>query len=64
MKKVLIIAYHFPPDSTIGAVRPAKFAKYLLELGWEPIIYTIEERYYEDYEYGRFKPALESAQKL
>jgi hypothetical protein len=29
MKRIFIIAYHFPPDAAVGAVRPAKFAKYL-----------------------------------
>jgi hypothetical protein len=58
MKKVLIISYHFPPDAAVGAVRPAKFAKYLPEFGWEPIIYTVKERYYESCDYSRFEPAL------
>ncbi|MEM2944605.1 MAG: hypothetical protein QW087_07695 [Methanomassiliicoccales archaeon] len=42
MKKVLICAFHFPPgigyDGIIGALRPAKFAKYLPSFGWEPYI--------------------------
>ena len=58
MKKVLIITYHFPPDAAVGAVRPAKFAKYLPEFGWEPFIYTVKERYYESCDYSRFEPAL------
>lgn len=58
MKKILVIAYHFPPDAAIGAVRPAKFAKYLPDFGWEPIIYTIKERFYERSDYDKFEPAL------
>jgi len=29
MRRILIIAYHFPPDAAVGALRPLKFAKYL-----------------------------------
>jgi glycosyltransferase involved in cell wall biosynthesis len=39
-KKVLIIAYYFPPRHTIGSVRPMGLAKYLPEYGWEPLIMT------------------------
>lgn len=41
-KKVLIISFTFPPDNSIGAVRSGKFAKYLPEFGWEPVVLTIE----------------------
>lgn len=40
MKKVLIIAYAFPPRTAIGAQRPYKLAKYLPSFGWEPVILT------------------------
>ncbi len=60
MKRVLIITYHFPPDAAIGAVRPAKFAKYLPEFGWEPIVCTLKQRYYDAYDFGKLEPALSS----
>lgn len=41
MKKVLIISYLFPPDSSIGSQRPYGLSKYLPEYGWEPIILTV-----------------------
>lgn len=41
-KKVLIIAYDFPPTCTSGVYRPLKFAKYLTEFGWQPIILTVK----------------------
>lgn len=44
-RKLLVIAYHFPPDATVGAVRPAKFAKYLRQLGWKPYVLTVCEKY-------------------
>jgi len=46
MRKILIVSYHFPPDASVGGMRPAKFAKYLPQFGWEPIILTVEERYH------------------
>jgi hypothetical protein len=58
MKKVLIIAYHFPPDAGIGAVRPAKFAKYLPEFGWEPIVYTLKKEYYEACDHSKLEEFL------
>jgi len=48
LKKVLIITYHFPPDAVVGSIRPAKFAKYLREFDWEPLILTVKERHYEN----------------
>jgi len=35
MKRLLMVAYMFPPIGGIGAQRPAKFARYLPEFGWE-----------------------------
>jgi len=46
MKKILILSYHFPPDAAVGAIRAAKFAKYLPEFGWEPYVLTVKPRYY------------------
>lgn len=40
MKKVLIIAYYFPPLGGGGVQRPLKFCKYLAEFGWKPIVLT------------------------
>jgi hypothetical protein len=42
MNKALLISYYFPPDNTIAAVRIGKFAKYLPEFGWEPLILTVD----------------------
>ena len=39
-KKVLIITYYWPPAGGPGVQRWLKFAKYLPEFGWKPIIYT------------------------
>jgi glycosyltransferase involved in cell wall biosynthesis len=46
MKKVLVVTCHFPPDASVGALRPQKFVKHLPELGWTPHVLTVEERYH------------------
>jgi len=40
LKKVLIITYYWPPSGGSGVQRWVKFAKYLRDFGWDPIIYT------------------------
>lgn len=45
-KKVLIITYYWPPCGGIGVLRCLKFAKYLRDYGWEPIIFTAEDAHY------------------
>ncbi|MGC8898355.1 MAG: glycosyltransferase family 4 protein [Bacteroidota bacterium] len=40
-KRVLVIAYYFPPMGLAGVQRTLKFVKYLPERGWEPIVLTI-----------------------
>ena len=42
MKRVLIVTYYWPPNGGSGVQRWLKFAKYLPEFGWEPIIFTPE----------------------
>jgi glycosyltransferase involved in cell wall biosynthesis len=42
LKKVLVIAYYWPPSAGSGVQRWLKFVKYLREFGWEPIVYTPE----------------------
>lgn len=46
MKKVLIITYYWPPSGGAGVQRWLKFAKYLPQFGWQPVIYTPENPEY------------------
>ena len=41
MKRVFIVSRAFPPTNASGAVRVGKFAKYLSQFDWEPVILTI-----------------------
>jgi hypothetical protein len=41
VKKVLIITYYWPPSGGAGVQRWLKFAKYLPQFGWEPVVLTV-----------------------
>jgi glycosyltransferase involved in cell wall biosynthesis len=41
-KKILIIAYYWPPSGGSGVQRWLKFVKYLPQTGWQPIVFTPE----------------------
>jgi len=41
-RRVLLIAYYFPPLLGGGTFRPLKFAKYLPQFGWDPIVLCAE----------------------
>ncbi len=43
LKKILFVSYYFPPLGGPGAIRPAKFCKYLPEFGWLPLVLTIKD---------------------
>jgi glycosyltransferase involved in cell wall biosynthesis len=46
--RVLIVAYHFPPQAgSSGLLRSLKFCRYLPEFGWLPTVLTIDPRAYE-----------------
>ena len=55
LKKVLIITYYWPPSGGISVHRCLKFAKYLREFGWEPIIYAPSNAHYPYTDEGTFK---------
>lgn len=48
MKKILILYPHFPPSNLAGVHRPRLFAQHLPSFGWNPIILTVHEKYYEE----------------
>lgn len=47
MKRVLIITYYWPPSGGSGVQRWVKFAKYLPETDWRPVIYAPENPSYQ-----------------
>jgi hypothetical protein len=48
MKKILIITPNYPPSNLAAVHRSRLFAQHLPSLGWEPIILTVHERFYEE----------------
>jgi len=50
-KKVLFIAYYFPPMGMGGVQRATKFVKYLPVFGWKPFVLTVKDVEYlaQDY---------------
>lgn len=40
MRRVLLIAYNYPPDPVAGSARPARFARYLPRYGYEAKVLT------------------------
>jgi hypothetical protein len=48
-RRVLMVAYHFPPlRGSSGVQRTLRFCRYLPEFGWTPLVLTTAERAYED----------------
>ena len=59
MKKILIISPHFPPSNLAGVHRSRLFAQHLPAFGWNPVVLTVHERYYEealDYDLAKLLP--------
>ena len=45
-RKVLVLAYRFPPQGGGGVQRTLKFVKYLPQQGWLPIVQTVGNPYW------------------
>ena len=43
MRRVLLIAFDFPPTQSIGVRRMLGFARNLPQYGWEPVVLTVDE---------------------
>jgi hypothetical protein len=48
LKRVAIVAGHFPPSNLAGVHRSRLWAQHLQEFGWEPIVVTTHWKYYEE----------------
>ncbi|MGB7060951.1 MAG: glycosyltransferase [Candidatus Zixiibacteriota bacterium] len=63
-KKVLILAYYFPPLGMGGVQRVAKFAKYLPLFGWKPYVVTVKEAEYPAKDYSLLEELPPEAQVI
>jgi hypothetical protein len=48
MPRILIISPHFPPSNLAAVHRSRLFAQHLPSFGWEPVILTVDDKYYEE----------------
>ncbi len=46
MKKILLVAYYFPPAGGAGVQRTVKFVKYLPDFNWQPEVLTVHKHYH------------------
>ncbi|HEY2547625.1 MAG TPA: glycosyltransferase [Candidatus Acidoferrum sp.] len=61
MKKVLIVAYHFPPQAgSSGYLRSLKFCRYLPQMGWQPSVLTVHPRAYPQTNHSQLSDIPES----
>ena len=49
-RRVLVVAYYFPPMGLSGVQRIAKLVKYLPQSGWEPTVLSVKPRGYFAYD--------------
>lgn len=67
MKKILIITPHYPPSNLAAVHRSRLFAQHLPAFGWEPILLTVDETYYEeelDWNLHKLLPAGQRIEKV
>jgi len=48
MLKLLVVSYAFPPQAEVGALRLAHLCRYLPEYGIQPVVLTVQERFYSN----------------
>jgi glycosyltransferase involved in cell wall biosynthesis len=63
-RKVLLIAYYFPPMGLSGVQRTVKFAKFLPKYGWKPTVLTVEPTGYYAFDNTLLKEAEEAGVKI
>src|SRR5262245_38910120 len=44
-RRVLVLAYRFPPQGGGGIQRTLKFVKHLRSYGWQPVVHTVSNPY-------------------
>ncbi len=67
MKRILIISPHYPPSNLAAVHRSRLFAQHLPAFGWEPVILTVHEDYYEealDWNLHKLLPAGQRIEKV
>jgi glycosyltransferase involved in cell wall biosynthesis len=52
VRRVLVVAFHFPPSLEVGAHACRQLTRHLPDWGWEPVVLTVHERFYSNVESG------------
>lgn len=60
VKRLLMIAYYFPPIGGSGSIRSLKFARYLPQFGWKPYILSVRSSQAEPYDANLLKELPEA----
>lgn len=56
VKRVLMVAYHYPPiQGSSGVQRTLSFSRYLADHGWQPIVLTVHPRAYPNTHDGQLR---------
>lgn len=63
-KRVLVIAYYFPPLGLSGVQRTAKFVKYLPAYGWKPTVLTVSPPGYYAFDETLLKEVEEAGARI
>jgi hypothetical protein len=67
LRKILIISPHYPPSNLTSVHRSRIFAQHLPSYGWDPIILTVHENYYEeslDWDLHKLLPTNQKIEKV
>lgn len=64
LKRVLYIAYYWPPSGGIGILRNVKFVKYLKKNGWEPIVFAPKNASYPIIDNSTEKDLFNNIEKI
>lgn len=51
-QSALLVAYYYPPSGSVGARRTVKFARYLQEFNWRPVILSVNEDTFADKDFS------------
>lgn len=64
--RVLMVAYNFPPVGGVGMLRTLKYATYLPDAGWEPVVLTAKDPtgFLDDDAVRNLPPALQVERAL
>lgn len=54
-KKILLIAYHFPPSIEVGGLRIANWSRQLPRFGWTPYVLTVMDKHLDQIDPEKLK---------